>query len=99
VPLWHAGNPGFGDQVPGTQLLQSQRRPDDRHVGRADIEATRRGLAWCIAVIAALTLPEGNRQNAVTVAVVLAIGFLWWVLVLRRRLNAGTAGPPGQVVL
>jgi len=52
------------------------------------------GLAWCIAVIAALTLPEQNRQNAITVAIVLAIGFLWWVLVLRRRLDAGTAGPP-----
>jgi hypothetical protein len=52
------------------------------------------GLAWCIAVIAALTLPEENRQNAITVAVVLGVGFLWWVLVLRRRLAAGTAGPP-----
>lgn len=51
------------------------------------------GLCWCVAVIAALTLPEQNRQNAVTVAVVLAVGFGWWVLVLRRRLSAGSAGP------
>ena len=52
------------------------------------------GLLWCVAVIAALTVPEANRQNAITAAVVLGIGFLWWVLVLRRRLNNGTAGPP-----
>jgi len=43
MPLGHAGNPGFGDQVSGTQLLQSQRGPDDRDVGRAGIEATRGG--------------------------------------------------------
>ncbi|MET7485031.1 amino acid permease [Streptomyces sp. NPDC005538] len=51
-------------------------------------------LLWCLAVIAALTIPEENNQNAVTVTVVLAIGFLWWALVLRHRLKAGTAGPP-----
>jgi hypothetical protein len=43
--------------------------------------------------IHALTLPEENRQNAITVAVVPGVGFLWWVLVLRRRLAAGIAGP------
>jgi amino acid transporter len=52
------------------------------------------GLLWCVGVIAALTLPADNQQNAVTVGVVLAVGFLWWVLVLRGRLRAGTAGPP-----
>ncbi|WP_275293476.1 MULTISPECIES: amino acid permease [unclassified Amycolatopsis] len=52
------------------------------------------GLLWCAAVVAALTVPEENRQNAVTAAVVLGVGFLWWVVVLRRRLNNGTAGPP-----
>lgn len=52
------------------------------------------GLLWCAAVIAALTLPETNRQNAITAAVVLGIGLVWWVLVLRRRLRKGTAGPP-----
>lgn len=54
------------------------------------------GLAWCLAVILALTVPPENRQNAMTVAVVITIGFLWWFLVLRRRLNAGTAGPPSS---
>ncbi|MFJ6896699.1 amino acid permease [Streptomyces hokutonensis] len=52
-------------------------------------------LLWCGIVIAVLTFPAENNQNAVTVAVVLVVGFLWWALVLRRRLNAGTAGPPG----
>lgn len=52
------------------------------------------GLLWACAVIGALTLPGENRQNAASAAVVLAIGFLWWVLVLRRRIRAGTAGPP-----
>ncbi|WP_134731580.1 hypothetical protein [Amycolatopsis nivea] len=49
---------------------------------------------WCAAVVAALTVPAENQQNAVTAAVVLGVGFLWWVVVLRRRLNNGTAGPP-----
>ncbi|MCU1687853.1 MAG: Urea carboxylase-related amino acid permease [Amycolatopsis sp.] len=52
------------------------------------------GLVWCVAVIAALTVPAENNQNAVTVLIVLAIGFLWWLFVLRHRLKAGTAGPP-----
>jgi len=52
------------------------------------------GLLWCGAVILTLTLPEENNQNAATAAVVLGIGFLWWVFVLRHRLKAGTAGPP-----
>jgi len=52
------------------------------------------GLGWCAVVIAALTLPEVNQQNGLTVAVVLAVGFAWWFLVLRHRLKAGTAGPP-----
>lgn len=52
------------------------------------------GLLWCLAVVGALTLPEVNNQNAVTVLVVLFVGFLWWVAVLRHRIKAGTAGPP-----
>jgi amino acid transporter len=52
------------------------------------------GLLWCVAVILVLTLPAVNNQNALTALVVLAIGFLWWVFVLRHRLKAGTAGPP-----
>lgn len=52
------------------------------------------GLLWCVAVILVLTLPAVNNQNALTALVVLALGFLWWLLVLRHRLRAGTAGPP-----
>lgn len=52
------------------------------------------GLAWCLAVIGALTLPAVNNQNAITLAGLLALGTIWWAAVLRRRLKAGTAGPP-----
>jgi amino acid transporter len=52
------------------------------------------GLLWCLAVIAAVTVPADNRSNALTFAVVLAIGAAWWLLALRRRLRAGQAGPP-----
>jgi amino acid transporter len=67
-------------------------------LGRWLVPVVTLGLVWCAAVIAALTVPEVNRQNGVTVAVVLAVGFLWWFLVLRHRLKAGTAGPPSQKV-
>lgn len=57
------------------------------------------GLAWCVVVIGALTLPQVNNQNAVTAVVVVGVGFLWWFFVLRHRLRNGTAGPPtGRLV-
>lgn len=52
------------------------------------------GLLWSCAVIGALILPDENRQNAASAAAVLTVGLLWWVLVLRWRIRAGTAGPP-----
>ncbi|MFJ4153026.1 APC family permease [Streptomyces galbus] len=63
-------------------------------LGRRLLPVVAVSLVWCAAVIAALTIPAENNQNAVTVVVVLAIGFAWWFMVLRHRLKAGTAGPP-----
>ena len=34
------------------------------------------------------------RVTGVILLGMLAVGLLWWVLVLRHRLKAGTAGPP-----
>jgi amino acid transporter len=55
------------------------------------------GAAWALVVIVVLTVPKDNNTTAYTTAGALAIGALWWLLVLRRRLNAGTAGPPDVV--
>lgn len=51
------------------------------------------GGAWTLVVIVTLTLPDENHDAAVTTLVALAIGALWWLVSLRRRLNQGTAGP------
>jgi amino acid transporter len=52
------------------------------------------GLVWCAAVIVVLTVPKVNNETAVTVVIAVAIGLVWWLASLRRRINAGTAGPP-----
>jgi len=52
------------------------------------------GLVWATVVIAVLTIPQVNNQTAVTTVIAIAFGLLWWLVSLRRRLNAGTAGPP-----
>jgi amino acid transporter len=52
------------------------------------------GAIWAAVVIVVLTVPEVNNTTAYTTAGALALGALWWLLVLRRRLNTGTAGPP-----
>jgi amino acid transporter len=52
------------------------------------------GLGWCAVVIVVLTVPKVNNQTAVTVVIAISVGFIWWLLALRRRLTAGTAGPP-----
>jgi amino acid transporter len=55
------------------------------------------GAVWAVVVIVVLTVPEVNNSTAYTTAGALVLGALWWLLVLRRRLNAGTAGPPDLV--
>lgn len=57
------------------------------------------GAAWAVVVIVVLTVPSVNNTTAYTTAGALALGALWWLLVLRRRINAGLAGPPDVVGL
>jgi amino acid transporter len=49
-------------------------------------------LLWLVAVVAALTLPEAFRSVDYVVLGALALAGIWYVAVLRRRLNDGTAG-------
>jgi amino acid transporter len=49
-------------------------------------------LLWLVAVVAALTLPEAFRSADYVVLGALALAGIWYVAVLRRRLNDGTAG-------
>jgi amino acid transporter len=55
------------------------------------------GAFWALLVIVVLTVPKVNNTTAYYTAGALVIGALWWLLVLRHRLNAGTAGPPDVV--
>jgi hypothetical protein len=52
------------------------------------------GVAWAVLVIVVLTVPSVNHTTGYYTAGAFAIGVLWWLLVLRRRLNNGHAGPP-----
>jgi amino acid transporter len=57
------------------------------------------GAVWALVVIVVLTVPAVNNTTAYTTAGALALGALWWLLVLRRRIDAGKAGPPDVVGL
>lgn len=56
------------------------------------------GGAWAIAVILTLSVPEESRTGAITTGVTLAVGVLWWLFSLRKRLNNGSAGPSSQLL-
>ena len=51
------------------------------------------GLASFVVVMAALVLLPDFRPNLRPLGLLLVAGFAWWVLVLRRRIAAGDAGP------
>ncbi|MCG7634112.1 amino acid permease [Gordonia McavH-238-E] len=51
------------------------------------------GLLCFSVVMGALVLLPEFRPNVVPLAVLLVLGFLWWAVVLRTRIAAGTAGP------
>jgi amino acid transporter len=56
------------------------------------------GIAWCLIVIAFYIFPAANRSTGLTTVYVLALGALWYVAHLRRRITAGTAGVQSKVV-
>jgi hypothetical protein len=57
------------------------------------------GAAWAALVIVVLTVPAVNHTTGYYTAGAFAIGALWWVLALRRRLNHGHAGPPESIAV
>jgi amino acid transporter len=52
------------------------------------------GIVWTVLVIATLTIPEVNNTTAYYTAGAMALGAVWWLAALRRRIDAGEAGPP-----
>lgn len=49
-------------------------------------------MVWSLFAILLLTLPEAIRVNGAYAIGALVVGAIWYVLVLRGRINAGTAG-------
>jgi amino acid transporter len=49
-------------------------------------------LVWILAALAMLTLPHAYREPDLTVLGVIALGIVWYVAGLRRRLRNGVAG-------
>jgi amino acid transporter len=56
------------------------------------------GLVSFTIVIGALTLLPDFRPNVGPLAVLLVLAFAWWLLVLRRRIRSGEAGPRASTV-
>jgi amino acid transporter len=52
-------------------------------------------LVWAILVIGILTIPEANNQTALTAGGFFVLAALWYVFVLRGRIQRGEAGVPG----
>jgi amino acid transporter len=50
---------------------------------------------WSLVVIGVLTIPEANQQTALMAGIFFVIAAAWYVLVLRGRLQGGSAGVPG----
>lgn len=51
---------------------------------------------WTVLVVIELTVPEANQQTALMAGGFFIIAAIWYVLVLRRRLQQGNAGVPMQ---
>jgi amino acid transporter len=52
-------------------------------------------LVWSILVIGVLTIPTANQQTALAAAGFFVLAAVWYVLVLRGRIQRGDAGVPG----
>jgi amino acid transporter len=49
-------------------------------------------LVWILVALAMLTIPHAYREADITVLVIMALGIVWYVAGLRRRLRNGVAG-------
>ncbi|HAW10798.1 MAG TPA: hypothetical protein DCX12_07005 [Chloroflexi bacterium] len=49
-------------------------------------------LIWQLILVGILTIPTINQPVGLTTVCILALAALWWLVVLRRRINRGTAG-------
>jgi amino acid transporter len=67
------------------------------NLGRWVIPLATIGAIWAAIVIVTLTVPKVNNTTAYYTAGAMALGVAWWAVALRRRINAGVAGPPGVV--
>ncbi len=52
-------------------------------------------LVWSILVIGVLTIPAANQQTAMAAAGFFVLAAIWYVAVLRGRIQRGEAGVPG----
>ena len=50
---------------------------------------------WTVLVVVELTVPTANQQTALMAGVFFVIAAVWYIFVLRGRLNSGEAGTPG----
>lgn len=80
--LWAAGRGRIPEGLPGGFDLGRWLRP----VAAA-------GLVFALVIITNMVLPESGRTAILYFLGAEAIGLLWFLLVLRRRLRDGTAGP------
>jgi amino acid transporter len=67
-------------------------------MGRWLIPGTWLALAWCLLVMVMMTLPAVNHVAGEYFIYIEAIGLIWFLAVLMRRLRRGEAGPGRQPV-
>jgi amino acid transporter len=78
----------------GLRRRRLEQLPGAFHLGRWAGPVFVAALVWLVAAVAALVLP-GEFRGAVWVTLGgLALAGLWYVVGLRPRLRAGSAGPP-----
>lgn len=85
----------------GARRRNLERLPGAFHLGRFAVPVFVVSLGWLVAVVLALALPHEFHKADYYVGGGIVLAALWWVVGLRRRLRAGTAGPQhiGDVAL
>jgi amino acid transporter len=77
----------------GAKRRNLERLPGAFHLGRFAGPVFAVSLVWLIAVVLALALPAEFHKADYYVAGGIVLAAVWWVVGLRQRLRAGTAGP------